>query len=371
MKNTKTKKIIVVMALLLFITACEKVEEGDRLTIQEPGKTITIIDDDSKETGEPIISVVKIDRYEHVAISDWLNENTVIVSKENTSLDKMSLLELSDSHPKSLYLYYIDTEEYELLKERKDVNLGGATLSSDKKNLLYYEYTLGDPSFNVMNMDTLNTVGIRGANIAGAMSAKWADNETIIGADYSGGAYLASTSGKITTVDEIKGEFLVIAEKIKDHIYYNTNSDESLWRLDLSSKEKVSLNISHVYGVFPSPDGNQILAIQSDGAKKTLTLYDSDGGNRKVIAEGAELEGVSWSPDQRMIAYTLKADVNGRTVNGLYIHDMLTGDSTQIAVDIQHLSTSWSPSGEELAYTEWDGKQYNSSIVYLKYSLRK
>ncbi|GAB6087174.1 TolB family protein [Alkaliphilus crotonatoxidans] len=371
MKNTKMKKIILMLALPLIITACEKAKDGDRITIQEPGKTITIIDDGSKETGEPIISVVKIDRYENVAITDWLNENTVIVSKENTSLDKLSLLELSDSYPRSLYLYNINTEEYQLLKEQKDVNLGGATLSSDKKNLLYYEFTLGDPSFYVMNMGTLKTFGITGADIAGAMGAKWADNETIIGAAYSGGAYIASTSGEITSIDELKDESLVIVEKIKNHVYYNTNSDESLWRLDLSSKEKVSLNMSHVHSVFPSPDGNQILAIQSDGAKKTLALYDRNGGNRKIIAEGAELEGVSWSPDQRMIAYKLKADVNGRTVDGLYIHDLLTGDSTQIAVDIQYLSTSWSPSGKELVYTEWDGKQYNSSIVYLNYSLRK
>lgn len=49
-------------------------------------------------------------------ITDWLNENTVIVSKENTSLDKMSLLEFSDYYPRSLYLYNIDTKEYQLLK---------------------------------------------------------------------------------------------------------------------------------------------------------------------------------------------------------------------------------------------------------------
>lgn len=67
--------------------------------------------------------------------------------------------------------------------------------------------------------------------------------------------------------------------------------------------------------------------MQSDGGDKiTLALYDTNGGNRKLIAEGAEIEGVSWSQDQRMISYNLKADVNGRTVSGLYVHDMLTGE---------------------------------------------
>lgn len=162
---------------------------------------------------------------------------------------------------------------------------------------------------------------------------------------------------------------MVIADKIKDNIYYNTNSDESLWRLDLSTKEKVSLNINNVYGLYPSPDGNQILAKQSDGGKITLALYDTDGGNRKLIAEGAEIVGASWSLDQRMISYNLKTDVNGRTVSGLYVYDILTGESAQISVDIQSLSTNWSPSGEELIFTEYVEGQYNSSIVYLEYSL--
>ena len=367
MKNTKRTKIILMLSLLLMITACDIAKDGDKVPVKEPGEDITIIDDDGKDPGKPIISVVKIDRYENVQITDWLNVNTLIVSKENTSLDKMSLLELSGSYPRSLYLYNIDTKEYQLLMEQKNGNLGGATLSSDKKNLLYYEYTLGDPAFYVMNMDTLNSF-----KISGAMSAKWADNDTIIGASYYGGPYLANSSGEITLVDDLKEEALVIADKIKDNIYYNTNSDGSLWRLNLTTKEKVSLNINNVYGLYPSPDGNQILAIQSDGgAKITLAIYDTDGGNRKLIAEGAEIEGVSWSQDQRMISYNLKADVNGRTVSGLYVHDMLTGESTQIAVDIQNISTNWSASGEELIFTEYDGKQYNSSIVYLKHSLSK
>ncbi len=371
MKNTKKQKAILILALLLIITACSKDSDKDRETIKEPGKTITIIDDDGKGAGEPGIAVVKIDRYENIAITDWLNENTVIVSKENTSLDKLTLSELADSYPRSLYQYNLDTEEYQLLKEQKNTNLGGATLSPDKKNLLYYEYTLGDPAFYVMNMDTLNAFGIRGDNIAAAMSAKWADSESVIGTAYSGDAYLASTAGKISVIAEIEGEALFIVEKIKDSFYYNTNSDGGLWRVDLTTKEKVSMGLSNVYGVLPSPDGNQMLVLQNIGAKKTLTLSDTDGGNKKIIAEGTELDGVSWSPDQRMIAYNLKSEVNSTSVNGLYIYDMLTGEATQIAVDIQYLSTSWSPSGEELAFTEWDGTKYNSSIVYLKYSLKK
>lgn len=369
----KTKMVIMgsVTALLLFVTACSSEENANKVIIKEPGKTITVIDDAGKDAGEPDVSVEKIERYENVEISDWLDEETVIVSKENTSLDKMKLEELSDSYPRSLYMYNLNTKQYEPLKEQDNVFLGGAALSSDKKHLLYHEFDLGDPVYYVLNLDTLDSFGITGNNIGGAASAQWADEETIIGAAYSGGAYTASTTGSIASLAELKEEALFIVEKMKDKVYYNTNSDASLKVLNLATKEKTSLNFDHVYGVVPSPDGNQILVLQSNGSKSVMILCDADGGNQKTIAEGTELGGVSWSPDQRLIAYSQKADVNGTTVKGLYLYDMLTGKSTQLAVDIENAATSWSPSGKTLVYTEWNNNQYNSNIVHLKYSLQK
>ncbi|MDF2986673.1 MAG: hypothetical protein K0R50_2183 [Eubacterium sp.] len=368
--KSKITGIICVLSILLTIAACDNGNKENRVTIKEPGKSITVIDDAGNTASKPDVSVKKIDRYENVEISDWLNKDTVIVSKENDSLGKMSLAELSDSYPRSLYLYNINTKEYKLLKEQKDVHLGEAALSADKKHLLYSEYSLGDPVYYVMNLDTLKAFGIMGGNIGGAISAGWSGNE-VIGAAYSNGAYLANTTGKISVLDGLKEEALFIVKKNKDNVYYNTSNDESLMMLNLSTKKKVNLNLNNVFNVVPSPDGNQLLVLQSSGSKNIMILCDANGGNKKTIAEGTELGGISWSPDQRMIAYNLKGDVNGTTVNGLYVYDMLTDKSTQIAVDIKNAVTSWSPSGEELVYTEWNGKQYNSSIVYLQYSLQK
>lgn len=369
----KTNMVIMgsVTALLLFVTACSSEKDANRVIIKEPGETITVIDDAGKGAGEPEVSVEKMERYEKVEITDWLDEETIIVSKENTSLDKMKLEELSDSYPRSLYLYNLTTKQYELLKEQDNVFLGGAALSPDKKHLLYHEFDLGDPVYYVLNLDTLDSFGIMGDPIGGAMSAHWADEETIIGAAYSGGAYTASTAGSIAPLVGLTEEALVIVEKIKEKVYYNTNSNESLMVLNLGTKVKASMDLDHVYSVVPSPDGNQILVLQSNGSKSVMILCDADGGNQKTIAEGTELGGVSWSPDQRMIAYSQKADVNGITVKGLYLYDMLTGKSTQLAVDIENAETSWNPSGKALVYTEWNGDQYNSNIVHLKYSLQK
>jgi TolB protein len=372
MKKTQIIKIAIVPMLLMTLIACNTDQAGSGVVIQEPGNTTAVVDDAGKEAGnnagKPDVSVGKIDRYENIAISDWMDEETIVISKENEGLGKMSLKELSDSYPKSLYLYHLNTKKYELLKEQKNVFLGEAVLSSDKKHLLYSEFTLGDPVYHVMNLDTLDSFGIMGEPIAGALSAHWSDDERVIGPAYSGGAFTASTSGEISAVAGLNGEALVIVQKMKDKIYYNTNSDESLHALDLKTKEKASLNLEHVYGVFPSPDGNQMLVLQSNDPKQTIILCDADGGNRKIIAEGTELGGFSWSPDQRMIAYSLKTNVNGTTVNGLYFYDLLTDKSTQIAVDTENLTTSWSPTGRELAYTEWNGNQNSSSIVHLTYS---
>lgn len=365
MKKNYMISTIVMITLIFTLTACDKEEK--KVTIKEPGKTITIIDEVEQVESEPEdISVEKIVRYDKISITDWVDENTVIVSKDNESLDKMSLAELSGQYPRSLYLLDLTTKAYKLVKEQKDVFLGGATLSKDKKYLLYYEYSLGDPAFFVMNLDTLEGFGIMGEPIGGAMGAKWADNETVIGAAYSGGAYLADRTGKITVIDELKDIAIYLVEKINDDVYYNTEAYGTLLKLNLNTKEKVNLNLDQVYDTIPSPDGKQMIILQSNGSKNTMLVYDLESGEKVTIADGAELNGVSWSPDQRRIAYYLKEDENNTTLKSLYVYDMLTGVSTQIAVDVENPSTSWSPSGEKLAYTEWDGTQYNSSIIYLK-----
>jgi TolB protein len=364
MKNTYFIKILLTIALIFTMTACDKEEQ--KITIKEPGKTITIIDEADQEESTPGIAVEKIDRYEKVNITDWLDDDTVITSKENETLDKMSLAELSENYPKSLYLFDLTTKDYKLLKEQEEVFLEGATLSPNKKFLLYYEYSLGDPVFRVLNLDTQEDYGLMGEPIGGAISAKWANDTTVIGVAYSGGAYLADATGEITKVDGLKEEALYLVEKIKDSIYYNTQYDGTLMKLDLKTGEKVSLNFSQVYDILPSHDGKQMLILQADGTKNSMLVYDLESGEKVNIAEGTELNGVSWSPDQRRIAYNLKEDKNNTITSSLFVYDILTGESTQLAVDMDITDTSWSPSGEKLAYTQWDGTNYNSSIIYIK-----
>jgi TolB protein len=371
MKKSQITKIVCVMILLLATTGCSAERERDNVTVKEPGGSLTIIDNPENETEDTGISVVRIDPYEKLEITDWLDSDTVIVSKENESLGKMSLAELSDSYPRSIYLYNLKTKEYKLLQEDADLNLGGATLSPDKKNLLYYGNSLGDPSYYVLNLENQKSFTIAGEPIGNAGSANWADKDTVIGAGYTNGAYTASTEGKITVIKELEDKAVFLVKQINDTIYYNTSDDNTLMALNLSTKETVSLNLANVFGVYPSPDEKQILVLQYKGSQQALLLCDTDGSNTKIIAEGIELGGVSWSPDQRMIVYNMKGEGSGTGNSGLYLYDLLTDENTRIAVDVEGITTSFSPSGKEFAFTQWDGKQYNSSIVHLEDSLQK
>lgn len=358
---------IIMVSLLLIVSACSDKKNGNQVINHEPGSSTTIIDNEGDEGADPVVSVDRIEQYEGLEISDWLDEENVIVSKENDTLGKMSLLELSEFYPRSLYQYNIRTKEYKLLTEKEDLNLGGATLSADKEHLLYYGNSLGDPSLFVLNLNTLQSFGLHGDDVGTAMTASWQGNE-VVGTSYSNHAYTASPRGELSIIEGVGEESLFLVQKIKNNLYYNTFFDETLTILDLTTKEKKKLDLGAVYHMIVSPDESLMLVVQNNGTKNSLILSDIEGSEQKILAEGTEISGVSWSPDQRMIAYMMK---DNSMVNGLYIYDMLTGESQQIAVDIQNASTNWSPSGEKLTFSEWNGEKFNSSVVHLIFSMEK
>ncbi len=371
--NMKNKRIAQVMCALILLTAatgCSMKNEDNKVGLPDKDGIITIVDEDTTAVEEePELTIGNIENLDKLEIHDWLDAETVVVSKENDTLDKMSLAELSDSYPKSLYLYNIKTKEFKLLNAEQDLNLGSAKLSPDKKNLIYSGYSLGDATYYVLNLETLESFSLSGDGIGSAGSAKWADDSTVIGSGYTSGAYYADMEGKITTIPEFDQKSVYIINKINDTIYYNTADDNTLMSYNLSTKETKSLGIGSVVGVYPSPENNQLLVLQYIGSKQVLVISDLEGSNVKTIAEGVELGGASWSPDQQLIAYYSKSEGNTNSVGALMVYDILTGKATQVAVDVEYVTTCWSVSGKELAFSHWDGTKYNSSIVTLDYSI--
>ena len=340
-------------------------QEENRTVIQEPVESSTDIENKNTETDSPSISIEKIDKYEGMEITDWFDEQTVVLSKENEELGKMSLLENSEFYPRSIYLYNLDTKEYKTVKAQKNMFLGGAILSPDKKHLLYYEYSIGDVAYYLMSMDAVEQSPVTEDNLGIAYTAEWTDDQHVIGASYAGGAYMADTSRNLTQIAELQEEQLFTVQKIQDKIYYITTDSPSfqLYMLDLVTKEKKNLKVDNADGITPSPDGKQMLISQGTESTRRLLLADAEGNILKTIAEGSEVTGASWSPNQLMIAYQLKSIINGVDSSGLYLYDVLTDKSVQIAENVGNAKIRWSPSGKKIAVTELDERNYNSSII--------
>ncbi|HWQ78904.1 MAG TPA: hypothetical protein VN381_08805 [Anaerovoracaceae bacterium] len=361
MKKIKKAKIAAALAILLTFTACGTQQDGKG----------TVINNGNSEADLTHISVEKIDQYEGMEITDWFDEQTVVLAKENPELEKMSLMENGEFYPRSLYLYNLDSKEYKTVKAQKNMFLGGATLSPDKKHLLYYEYAIGDTAYFLMSMDDQEQSSLPEGSLGIAYTAEWADAQNIIGVSYAGGAYIADTSGKLTQISELQGEQLFAVQKIQDKIYYITTETEDspsaqLYMLNLATKEKKNLKVENANGITPSTDGKQILITQGVGSTKRLLLADAEGNILKTLAEGTEVTGECWSPDQKLIAYRLKPAVNGSVSGGLYLYDVSTGTSTQIAENIGDSEIRWSPSGKKIAVAELVGRNYSSIIIYLK-----
>lgn len=306
-------------------------------------------------------SVEGIKRYNGMEISDWIDDETVIVSKENESLDKMKLASISDLYPKSLYSYNLDSKEFSVLKEQDNIFLSGAKLSPDKKYILYSGISLGDPIFYMMDMKSLDII-----TVSGAYSVSWSDDSRVIGASYNGGAFEVTEEGEVIPLAPEIDESLFIVRKYNNKLFYNTNEDQSLLVFDLSTNEQNNLDINSVSNIIPSPEVGQLLILQDNSTLKSLILTDEKGENPRRLVEGHDIKGIAWSSDQKTIAYSLTLD-EGTPKKGIFLLDTESGESIEIIPDVDTHSIIFSPSGNRLVYSEQNEFNVNSTLVDLKY----
>lgn len=358
------------MLLAFLVTACAPLQSDGRLTIEQSGESITVLEETETSAGTPSIAVVALTAYPGVEMSDWLDDNTLILSKENHALEKLTLAESGEAYPTSLFTHSLEGNTYSLLKAQPGTNLMNAILSPNKKSLLYTDYTVGDPLYHVMDLASGKSFPLRSEAIADAMSAHWSSDNTILGASYTGGAYTATAEGKIDVLEEFTDKAPVVLEKIGEAVYYTSSDDETLRRLE-ADNTSTSLALPGVYAVAASPDEKKLLVLQGEGGQMVLSLYDPASAVQTRLASGVQVSAMSWSADQRFIAYSLKSDQNGRVQSALYVYDLLTQTSQMIAVDVEALHTRWSPSGEKLLFVQYDGSHFHSSIAEFEYALTR
>jgi Tol biopolymer transport system component len=107
---------------------------------------------------------------------------------------------------------------------------------------------------------------------------------------------------------------------------------------------------------YPSPGFQHwALVVVPESGKYFLYLHDQNGGDPVLITESDDIHGVSWSADNRFLAF-----VTFTSTSELWVYDIQTGQSRKIPLEAYAVRLpSFSPSGERIAFAS----QYNSPGV--------
>ena len=74
--------------VLLTLSACSLKQEESSEEIEKPSDSMIDGENDSIENELDFISIEKIETYEGMEITDWIDEQTVVLAKENQELGK-------------------------------------------------------------------------------------------------------------------------------------------------------------------------------------------------------------------------------------------------------------------------------------------
>lgn len=122
-------------------------------------------------------------------------------------------------------------------------------------------------------------------------------------------------------------------------------SQGSFFAANLDGENKVTW----ADGVYPiwSPDRKNIAYRESN----SICFANYDGSQIREVAHGANLRGLSWSPDGKFMVYSALEDDNQYEI---YIVS-LTGEITQLTFSLEtgELTPVWSPDSKEIAFVTY------------------
>ncbi|UVI31683.1 TolB family protein [Paenibacillus spongiae] len=333
---------------LLLLSACNtNAGQEERIVIEKPEKTITVVEKKPPAVSTTI-EVEKIDTYEGVRGMDWLSEDQLIIAKPNEQAQPLSV-EGEERQPNNLYIRDLTTGADEILSE-KQMDQSSAVLSPDKKHLFYKQHVEETATGYIMNLATRETVQT-GKQFIGMYESEWADNERVVfiteSADIARSDIDGNTEILVTTQD-----FSTFNAKQRDGMLYYISEQNVLFQYDLKTKERTALD-KQVIWFAPSNDGKQFALVKHlnklevEEMQMELTIVDQAMQPKGRIAGGNQVFGTSWSPDGTKLAYTI---VSGGNVQGVYVADVVSGKATQLSVDMELASDPlrWSPSGDKL-----------------------
>ena len=348
--NSYPKKMMIGSAIVILVissTGCGVQPQTDRQVIDGNNKQITVLDGPVPGTDQTV-AVEQLQKVPGIRGMDWLDGDTILATKANT--ERMpQVIEGKERYPVNLVSYTL-TDGSETVLQPADEDQHAGMLSPDKRFLFYkvMEESIGFGYLRHMETGDILPVTERQTpdELIEGYEGEWLDSEHVLFPTMSGKIYTADIEGHTEMLADTGDLTVHDVHKIGDRLYY-IGSGQQLYIQE--GEEPARLLMEQVIWVIPSPD-HQSLAMVRRTREGEMTLYltDLDGKDKAVLSKGMQIFGTAWSRDGTRLAYNLINAENG--TSGLYVADAVTGNVTQVTVDLEDISNQlqWSPSGEYL-----------------------
>ncbi len=323
-----TKKLISCIllstAVVFVLTGCDLYYLNENVVIEKKHKKITVLTK-NEEVVTNDLALEKINRYEDIRGTDWLDDKTILIEQKNTNEPKTAMTD------DGKFVYHINLFNFDLSTQTSKVLSGeeigqiGAIVSPDKKHIFYKQSVDGNTGTGyIIDRNGKNKVKVSDVENIFAFSTegRWVNNQEVIYPTLDQQMYTANLNGKITKIDP--------------------NSD-----IVYTLKKKLGNN--KVEWVIPSPNQRKFAIVRKiSQTKRELFITGPTGKKTVTLANGTQIFGSSWSPDSKTVAFSVISEDKGE--RGLFVVDVNTRKITQLSTDLDEISgpITWNPSGNKL-----------------------
>lgn len=313
---------IFLVGMILFISGCQN--QNENIVIEKKHKKITVLTG-NEEVVTNELALEKIDRYEGIRGTDWLDENTILTEQKNKNLPKSVMTDNGDyTYPINLYTFNLNSNKSNVLVSEEHDQVG-AVISPDKKHIFYKQTEDGNTgTCYIINSEGKGKVKVSEADAIFAFptEGRWIDNNSVIYTTLFHQMYSADITGQVKQIDSKSDKVNLIREK------YSEQSVE--W-------------------IIPSPDNKQFAIVRKiTPTKRELFITDENGRKTVSLAKGTQIFGSGWSPNSKTLAFSVISEDKGE--RGLFVIDVKSRKITQLSTDLTEIAgpITWSPSGKKL-----------------------
>lgn len=366
----------IALLLILIVSSGCSAKTAEREEINSDGKKITILNTKTPLQTENAalgndFEVEKIDRYEGIRGEDWLTEDVILITKENTELDPIFVSDQM-SNIRNLYSYNLKSkEEKNILKETEF--LWRPIVSPDRKHIFSEKFEPDKYTGLILDIEGNVETAIESDAATGLgfslNSGRWVDNEEVIIPSSNEGVYLIDVDSNISKIESIGRMQTDDAVKVGDKIYY-VSVEKELVAYDTNTKQREVIK-DNVLNFELSPHKDTFAIEKKVSANRTeLVLIDLDGNEKATLLEAKLIFGLSWSPDQSKLAYLITSEDESKS--GLYVMDLASERSLYVSRDFINIDggLKWSPSSKKILASIGEVKDMkvidNTYVISLK-----